>query len=324
MRLQRVPDLVDLLRADLTESGAMEEMLRHVADLFDVASASIAPAAATTWVPGESFAFNVPDGFSREYPAAQDPTQTFLAGQPGGVFCLGRAFDTSDVLFEVASRYGIDDAAVGNIDVLGAPQMKLILLGDRRFDDTHTIMLRGVYPLLARALSYRERALRPDRPFIDVDQATGEIACSQAARRFLEARFALDPAADGRLGRALLSAASGMTLKGVRTRNFARGVAISQETHPSDREKLTLLLHDQNSAHGRHPAEWLLTVRQRQVARSAAATSRSRAISGHGRDPGGRTRPRRTPIRWVSDPQTLATAPSSPPSAPRSPCSVPV
>lgn len=278
MRLHHVPRLLDLLRSDLARRGAMDAMLAEVADVFDVASASIAPAAATTWIPGESFAFNLPEGFSETYPAAQDPTQTFLAGQPGGVFCRGRSFDDSHVLFEVASRYDIEDAAVGNIDVLAAPRMKIILLSDRRLDDTHEFMLNGLYSVLSRALSARQRVLRPDLPYVDIDRRTGALHLSPAASRYLRARLSIDPLQE-RVSQALSRAAAQMARSGTRTRGFLHGISLSHDLHPADRQRMTLLLHDAQPTQVEHPAEWLLTVRQRQVARSAAAGATNRAIA---------------------------------------------
>lgn len=258
----------------------MEAMLEHFADVFDIASASIAPATATTWIPGESFAFNLPDGYAEAYCAAEDPTQRFLAGRPGGVFCLGRSFDAEAyALFDVGSEYGVEDAAVGNIDVLGAPQKRLILLADRWFDITHETLLRGIYDVLSRALAARERSLRPDLPYLDIDREAGLIQASPAAIRFLEARFAMDTQQDGRLMQALSHAAAGMVRSGTRTQSFAHGVALSYDLHPSDQSNITVLLHDARPASGPHPAEALLTARQREVARFAAAGATTRAIA---------------------------------------------
>lgn len=268
------------MRADLAGPGTMEAMLEYFADVFDIASASIAPATATTWVPGESFAFNLPAGYPDAYCAADDPTQRFLADQPGGVFCLGRSFDADAyALFDVGSHYGVEDAAVGNIDVLGAPQKRLILLADRWFDETHETMLRGVYDVIARSLAARERALRPDLPYLDIDRESGSVVATPAAIRFLEARFGTDSYDEGRLIQALTQAAAEMVRRGTRTQNFAHGMALSYELHPSERSKMTVLLHDALSHDAPHPAEALLTPRQQQVARSAAAGATTRAIA---------------------------------------------
>lgn len=258
----------------------MERMLEHVADVFDVASASIAPATAITWVPGESFAFDLPDGYPDAYNAADDPTQRFLRNQPGGVFCLARSFEAAaDELFEVGMHYGVYDAAVGNIGVLGAPQMRLILLADRRLDASHETLLRGIYDVLSRALAARERALRPDRPYLDIDCRDDSVEASAAAVRFLRARFPTETHDHRRVMQALHAAAAEMVRTRTRTQNFAQGIALSYELHPSDRSRMTVLLHAADTLESRHPALALLTSRQQQVARSAAAGATTRAIA---------------------------------------------